>query len=260
MLWIPDRYRKTNETVSPLWHKRIFSIALLVPLSLATFECTSWAQAGAEPETRPGLGRIEGVVRYESDSERPWKYARYYIKDSRKGFLAEAVVALDGSDMEYPIKGHKPNTVTIDQRDFQFVPETAAIHSGDSVRFTNGDESIHNVMTTDGERPFNVNMPKGGEYIHKFKAAGGSGKPVRLGCVYHGGMRAWIYVFDHLWFKVTSQEGQFEWNDVPNGRYTVEVTHPAGRLEWREKIQVRPGETISLEIVVSPDNIRRRKS
>lgn len=254
---IPDPHSKTNKTLRVSWHKRLFAIGLIAPYFLVSIESISWAQVGTEP--KQGSGRIEGVVRYESDSERPWKYARYYIKDAREGHLAEAVVTVHGSAPERPVNGHKPNTVTIDQRDFQFVPETVAVHSGDSVRFTNGDESIHNVMTTDGEHPFNVNMPKDGEYIHKFNTAGGLDKPVRLGCVYHGGMRAWIYIFDHPWFKVTSQDGRFEWNDVPVGTYTVELAHPSGRLEWSEKIQVKNGETISLDIVVSPDNIRSRK-
>lgn len=240
-----------------LCRKRLLLSGLAASAFLAGFGPIPCARAAAEPESQ--TGRIEGAVRYVSDSERPWKFSRYYVKDSEKGFLAEAVVALENPGLRSEPPDQKHNATTIDQIDFQFVPETVAIQSGNSVRFTNSDESIHNVMTTDGERPFNVNMPKGGEYVHVFKDARGIAKPVRLGCVYHGGMRGWVFVFDHPWFRVTSRDGQFQWENIPPGTYRLEMIHPAGRLEWRSEIEIKANETIRLEIVVSPDNIRASK-
>ena len=65
---------------------------------------------------------MEGTVSYQADPARPWRYARYYVKQPKTGELAEAVVALRAkpvADASRP-----PETVTIDQQNFQFTPET----------------------------------------------------------------------------------------------------------------------------------------
>src|SRR5262245_4015117 len=46
---------------------------------------------GQEPGKVSPSGAIEGIVTYQADSARPWRYSRYYIKDPRQGQLAEAV-------------------------------------------------------------------------------------------------------------------------------------------------------------------------
>lgn len=199
-------------------------------------------------------GSVEGRVRYEADAARPWRYSRYYVKDQKNGWLGEAVVALEG----VPASSRKPReevTHTVDQVNFQFVPETLAIRAGDTVKFLNSDDSLHNVMTSDGEEPFNENVMKGDELLQKFEKAGGTAKPIRLGCVFHGGMRAWIYVFDHPWYGVTKADGQFAFKDVPAGEYTLSVVHPAGRLRWSEKIKVEAEKSKAVEVVLSPDDL-----
>ena len=74
-------------------------------------------------------GTIEGAVTYRADAKRPWRYARYYVKNAKSGELAEAVVALRGKSLEKS-KPAAPATVKIDQKDFQFVPELVAIRHG----------------------------------------------------------------------------------------------------------------------------------
>jgi hypothetical protein len=71
--------------------------------------------------------------------------------------------------------------------------------------------------------------------------------------VYHGGMRAWVYVFDHPFFAVTGEDGRFRFQDVPSGRYTLEMVHPAGQLRWKESVVVMAGESTTLDIRLSPD-------
>src|SRR5260370_48539 len=45
-------------------------------------------------EEPSSLGAIEGIVSYQADPARPWRYARYYVKQAKSGELAEAVVAI----------------------------------------------------------------------------------------------------------------------------------------------------------------------
>ncbi|MCI0534895.1 MAG: carboxypeptidase regulatory-like domain-containing protein [Verrucomicrobiales bacterium] len=198
-------------------------------------------------------GIVEGIIKYQADPRRPWKLSRYYVRNAKEGSLAEAVVALEGSTLAASAWSNAPTNRTMDQANFQFVPETMAVRAGDAVRITNSDEALHNVMTSDGGKPFNVNVIKGKEFTQRFDRAGGLNQPIRLGCVFHGGMRAWIYVFDHPWFKVTEPDGRFRFENVPAGEYTLGAVHPAGRLRWNQRIEVKPNGGTSVEISLSPD-------
>lgn len=209
-------------------------------------------------DTANGTGSIEGTVIYEADLQRPWRYARYYVKDRRKGQLAEAVVALKtGAVQRRP--SEKADTLVVDQKKFQFTPETTAIRAGDSVKFLNSDKEVHNVMAFHPLHSFNVNMPSGGKHTETFKRAGGLQRPYRLGCAYHSAMRAWVFVFDHPYFQVTKTDGAFRLENIPPGEYLLEMTHPAGQLHWAKMINVEDGKTTTVDIRVTPDNLPKKR-
>ena len=99
-----------------------------------------------------------------------------------------------------------------------------------------------------------MNMPPGSEHIQRFSRAGGIRRPYRLGCIFHGSMRAWVYVFDHPYFQVTGADGAFQLRDIPAGKYRLEMAHPAGGLRWSEPITVTAGIVSQVTIDVSPDD------
>ncbi len=212
------------------------------------------SQSADEAVSQPGQATIVGHVRYRGDAARPWRLGRYYLRSSKTGELAEAVVAIAKRGLHSPGPARAPRTETINQKDFQFTPETLAIQAGDRVRFLNSDAQIHNVQTSHSRQSFNVNMPPGGEHIEAFSFAGGTRQPYRLGCVYHGGMRAWVFVFDHPWFQLTDKTGSFRLTDVPPGEYRLEVVHPAGELRADRMITLNPDETLSVEFQLTPDD------
>lgn len=208
--------------------------------------------SAAAGESKGGV--VEGRVSYEPDAARPWRYQRYYVKRPDSGELAEAVVALRGNALQdVPSPASAKAEHTIDQFNYQFVPETTAIRAGDRVTFTNSDMTTHNVKSASSIATFNVNLEAEDEYVFRFERAGGMRSPVTLGCVYHGGMRAWVYVFDHPFFAVTQEDGRFRFEDVPPGRYTLELVHPAGGLRWKDTVVVAADETTTVNIRLSPD-------
>jgi plastocyanin len=209
------------------------------------------AQSGAAAEPS---GSLEGTVSYQADPARPWRYARYYIKQAKTGELAEAVVALRAKPVNDAARAAE--TVVIDQQNFNFQSETVAIRRGDSVKFTNSDQTTHNVQTSSEIANFNVNTPGGGEHTFRFERAGGTRQPAQVGCVFHSAMRAWVFVFDHPWYKLTPASGKFRLADVPPGEYDLEMVHPAGELRWRKRVTVKAGETLRVDIRVSPDDKR----
>jgi len=219
----------------------------LIPLRISLILAISVAQTLAA-----ATGVIEGSIKYLADPNRPWKFSRYYVQKS--GLLAETVIALEGLDLNRLAPTNTAKKSAMDQVNFQFVPETIVIRAGDTVAISNSDDALHNVMTSDGGQPFNVNVVKGKQFEHTFDRAGGLNEPVRLGCVFHGGMRAWIYVFDHPWFQLTQKDGRFRLENVPVGKYNLGIVHPAGKLRSSRHIEVIANATTALQITSSPDD------
>ena len=203
-------------------------------------------------------GSISGVIRYKADSESPWRYQRYYVADTNTGALAETVVALKPTEAFLTPFPEKHTRITVDQENFQFVPETVVVQTGDKVAFTNSDETLHNVMLTHPDDAFNVNLAKDEVYEHQFKAAIETMQPHRLGCVYHGSMRGWVFVFDHPFFALTGKDGTFSMENIPVGHYQIEVHHPAGKLVSTTPISIAKNEAHTQEIELTPKNIKKR--
>lgn len=206
----------------------------------------------------PSTGTVTGTIEYAGDSARPWRYQRYYVK-GKTGPLTEAVVALEGEGLPALADDRKPVEHVMDQKDFRFVPETMTILRGDRVEFTNSDTQLHNVFSID-LAPFNVNTPAGGSHVQAFERAGNLAKPVRIGCIYHSNMKAWIYVLDHRFHALTPAAGTFRIDDVPPGRYDLTVVHPAGRLRRSMPVEVTAGHETKLELRLSPDDLIRKRT
>ncbi len=225
--------------------------ALLVWLAFAT--CLDQAQDCARA-AEVTTGTIRGTIGYEADPKRPWRLGRYYIRNARTGELAEAVVALQSRGLKVPRGPQDSAMVTVDQKNFQFVPETSAIRAGDRVRFLNSDDHAHNVKTSHPNQSFNVTMPVEGEHVETFHLATGTRDPYVIDCVFHASMKAWIFVFDHPWFALTGKDGKFELKDVPPGDYKIEVVHPAGGLQHSEAIKVVAGQITELTFQLQPSD------
>jgi plastocyanin len=209
-------------------------------------------------DTSGGSHTVAGMVKYVANPAKQWRYSRYYVADSGKGWLAECVVVLVGMNGEGKAPDRPSATHVMDQKNYLFVPETMAIRAGDKVRFTNSDGALHNVLSAAKIASFNVNLGKGQASVQTFKTAGGIEQPVQLGCVYHGAMRAWIYVFDHGHFTVTGPDGSFRFKDVSPGKYELVAVHPAGRMRLSQSVEVGSGPVENLVIELSPKSVNSR--
>ena len=220
-------------------------------------------ESASNQSSRPGpkaeKGSIEGTVVYQADAERPWRYARYYVKSPKDGLMAEAVVAVTNLTDEDKGRPAKAASTVIDQKDFQFIPETIAIRVGDKVQFLNSDKEVHNVATFHPKHSFNVNMPSGGQHVETFRYPGGMKRPYRIGCIYHSSMRSWIYVFDHPFYQVTRTDGKFHLKNLPPGEYKLEIIHSAGRLRWSKMVSVEGGKSTNVNCVLSPENLPKKR-
>ncbi len=240
--------------------RHLFALAITLGISVC---CAVTTNLNAE-ETDSGSSNtsISGVLRYEADSKRPWRFGRYYIKGKEK-HLAEAVVELipASEDNEFPKETDRESkTYLMDQENFMFVPETLAVQLGDKVRFKNSEEAFHNVMCLDDKPPFNVNLAKGQEHVHEPKVADGTKKPLDIRCVFHGSMKGWLFVVPHRHFKLTDASGAFQFNGFPPGKYQLRVAHPAGELFLETKPrQIEPGSSVEWNLTLTPDHLKQQK-
>lgn len=231
--------------------RSIFISVLVAVLGLAVPGASR--AAGADTPAQAAGGTVAGHIRYQPDPARAWPLGRYYLN---RGSLAEAVVALEGPGLK-GLPAAAPQTVWMDQKNFNFVPETLAIRGGDSVRFTNSDETLHNVMTFQGAEPFNVNLTQGREHVHLFASGKGLEQQILLTCVFHAAMRGWVFVFEHPYYAVTPKDGKFRFEHVPPGEYQLHVIHPAGELDWRQAVIVKNDAPLEIEIALSPDQKKK---
>ncbi|MFK7991007.1 MAG: hypothetical protein AB8I08_33615 [Sandaracinaceae bacterium] len=147
---------------------------------------------------------------------------------SERGRIRDVVVALTdvrrgraGSEEEAPFE--------MARQGCRFAPHVVARRVGQSLRFTNLDAVMHNVRARRGARAvFDLGLPEAGAAVTRTLHEAGV---LRVVCdVGHTWELGWVHVFEHPYFAVTNESGQFRIEDVPPGRYTIQVWHEG----WRE--------------------------
>lgn len=133
--------------------------------------------------------------------------------------IKNAVVALQ--DVPAGVKTPKiPATVKMDQKACVFVPRVVVVPVGGTVEFLNSDRLLHNVRGDAKEnRPFNRAQPHARAISINFK----SPEILRVDCDLHSWMRGWVVVSEHPFYVVTNDAGEFVFENIPPGKYTVQV-------------------------------------
>lgn len=133
----------------------------------------------------------------------------------------------------------------IDQSRLRFVPTVLAVLPGSAIEFRNSDALLHNVFSPPGPGDgFNLGTyPKGESRSHTFTELG----PHVILCHVHPEMVARVIVIDTPVHAVVDSEGRFRIENVPPGRYTLKVWHPAAE-PLAEDVVVRAGVSIDLRL------------
>jgi len=122
------------------------------------------------------------------------------------------------------------------QHNCMYEPRVIALMTNQTLAIQNQDPIQHNVHPTPRDNPaFNMTQPIHGPPIEKSFAE--PELAIRFMCTLHPWMRAYVFVFSHPYFDVTSDAGTFDLKNVPPGSYTVEA--------WQEKYGTRD-QTITL--------------
>src|SRR5262247_3427402 len=147
--------------------------------------------------------------------------------------LANAVVSVPGA------KGApKAVKATVDQHGCKFVPHVTAMTPGE-LDLKNSDDILHNIHTYSTANPsINKAQPKFKKVMaEKFE------KPeiIKLTCDVHSWMLGWVAVMPSPFFGVTDANGVTKIDNVPPGKYTVEVWHETLGKQTKD-VEVKAGQ------------------
>ena len=127
-----------------------------------------------------------------------------------------------------------PRNHIIDQPRCQFVPRVLAARTGDTLEFKNSAPVNHNVNYS-GEPAFNVTIPPGKSYQVNDPLVAQSA-PIPFKCECHPWMAGRLRVFDHPYFAITDDNGNFEIKLVPAGNWRLVYWHEDGFHKGRDGI------------------------
>ena len=120
----------------------------------------------------------------------------------------------------------------MDQYNTEFHPRLLLVRAGQTVRFQNSEDTLHNVHVIDIETrdtAFNVATPVTGGYDFVFDAPA----IFDVSCGIHPSMAAFVVVTDSPYAAVAANDGSVTLADVPPGTYTMTVWNldPSRRSE-----------------------------
>jgi len=120
--------------------------------------------------------------------------------------------------------GSPPAPTVLDQVNCQYVPHVVGVRTGQVLRVTSSDPTLHNVHTLSVDNPA-VNFGMTGAGQHRDLTFD---MPERFAvkCDVHPWMRAYVYVFDHPYFAATDGHGRYEIKGLPPGEHTLVFSHP----------------------------------
>jgi len=142
------------------------------------------------------------------------------VKDSQGTLVSDAVVYAKSNN---PVVSLEKKQAVIEQRDKQFVPSVTAIQVGTSVTFPNRDNVRHDVYSLSSVKEFELPLYAG---IPADPVTFDKEGFVTLGCSIHDWMVAYIAVLPTPYFQVTGKNGRSVLENLPAGRYTVQVWQP----------------------------------
>ena len=198
------------------------------------------------PVSAQGGGSISGEVKFTGAAPAP-KVVKVN-KDNevcgQEKKVAEVVVGAGGGLSEALVsvaaKGAKPvpaKPAVLDQKGCEFHPDVLVMSPGE-VKILNSDGVLHNIHTfSTANPPINKAQPKfKKEMVEKLE------KPelVKVQCDAHSWMHGWIFVTENP-TAVTDDKGAFKLENVPPGKYKVDVVHPVLGKQTKE-VEVKAGQ------------------
>lgn len=144
----------------------------------------------------------------------------------------------------------------MDQKGLVFIPHVMAVQKGTPVDFLNSDNDRHNVffLFEDTGKTLDIGTWGPGQTVtHTFQQTG----PLTVLCQLHLEMAAYILVLDHPFYQVVdidpkSQTARFRIDDVPPGRYRLQVWHKKLKQKGEPvEVLVEKGKDVQADVYIT---------
>ena len=151
------------------------------------------------------------------------------------GALANVVVYVKSGLQNYRYDVTPPPAV-LDQKNCMYTPRVVAMMNTEQLQIGNEDPTTHNVHPMPKiNKPWNRSIPPESTPLEvTFQ------KPelaIQVMCNVHAWMRAYLFVFAHPYYAITTKSGDFELKGIPPGTYTIEA--------WQERYGIQD-QTVTL--------------
>ena len=145
---------------------------------------------------------------------------RHYVVGQDNGLANVFVYVKSGAQKAAPT-GEAP---TLDQVNCMYEPYVFGLVAGQKFKVRNSDPLLHNVHPTPkNNKEVNFAQPTKGQ-VNEITFD----KPevlVRIKCDVHPWMFSYVSVMSHPFFAVSGKDGTFKIENLPAGKYTIEVSH-----------------------------------
>ncbi|HWR14677.1 MAG TPA: hypothetical protein VN577_07595 [Terriglobales bacterium] len=149
---------------------------------------------------------------------------------------------LEGGKEAKPVPNAK---FTISQKDKQFIPHVLAVPIGTKIQFPNKDPFFHNVFSLYQGKKFDLGLYEAGSSREVlFDKPGVS----FIFCNIHPNMSAYVLALDTNYFDVTRKDGQVRIENVPPGKYRLQV--------WYERAEDAELARLTRMLEVGESNIK----
>lgn len=137
----------------------------------------------------------------------------------------------------------KAADVAIDQPCCMFVKRITVARPGDQLVVKNPAPVAHNFFwSSSNNGDYNVTIPAGKDWKMDNKLEG-EASAIQYKCTIHGWMTGYVRVFDHPYYAVTDDDGNFEIKNAPVGKFRIVFWHETG---VRGGTEGRFGEVIAI--------------
>ena len=158
----------------------------------------------------------------------------YVVNPKNKGVRWAVVWLVDADDYQKALPVHPDRKevaqkeLVLDQPCCQFEPHVVCLREGQTLTARNSGTIPHNTkIDSPGDNPnLNPLIPPGASAsVPNWKA---DWRPSLVSCGIHPWMSAYLRVFDHPYFAVTDEDGQFKIEKAPAGKYRI--------VAWQESV------------------------
>ena len=193
-----------------------------------------------EPNLEIGMGGDKACANHPTHAGKAPASDRVLV--GQGGGLKYSVVFLYKPPTGAPAK---PGKVTLDQDGCMYSPHVVAVQTGQPLVVTSSDGTIHNVNGRPVKNAgFNFAQSKGDVKEITFT----KDETFSVKCDIHSWMLVWIAIFDHPFFAITDENGNFEIKGVPAGEYEVRAWHEYyGNTEVKTKVLKQTGVKVAAQ-------------